>query len=158
MIGLDNAGKSTILYKLKVNEVVSTLPTIGFNCEAVDYKGLCFNMWDVGGQDKIRVLWKHYYQNSDAIIYVVDSVDNTRFSLASEELFKTLSEEELVGVPVLVFANKQDISQAENPNNIVKEMELGNIKGHKWLLQGCSATTGQGLADGLDWLAKELNK
>jgi GTPase SAR1 family protein len=73
MVGLDAAGKTTILYQLKMGETVKTIPTIGFNVETLDYKGLNFTVWDVGGQDKIRVLWKHYYQNTDGLIFVVDS-------------------------------------------------------------------------------------
>ena len=61
MVGLDAAGKTTILYKLKLGEVVTTIPTIGFNVETVEYKNISFTVWDVGGQDKIRNLWRHYY-------------------------------------------------------------------------------------------------
>jgi len=64
MVGLDAAGKTTILYKLKLGEVVTTIPTIGFNVETVEYKNISFTVWDVGGQDKIRPLWRHYYQNT----------------------------------------------------------------------------------------------
>ncbi len=58
------AGKTTILYKLKLGEVVTTIPTIGFNVETVQYKKIEFTVWDVGGQDKIRPLWRHYFQNT----------------------------------------------------------------------------------------------
>lgn len=75
MLGLDGAGKTTILFKLKIGEVVSSIPTIGFNVETVEYKNIKFTVWDVGGQDSIRAMWKHYYQNADALIYVVDSSD-----------------------------------------------------------------------------------
>ena len=68
MMGLDNAGKTTILYKSKLGEVVSTIPTIGFNVETVEYKNICFTVWDVGGQDKIRPLSTHYYHNMQAVI------------------------------------------------------------------------------------------
>ena len=61
MLGLDAAGKTTILYKLKLGEVVSSVPTIGFNVETLEYKKIKFTVWDVGGQDKIRLLWRHYY-------------------------------------------------------------------------------------------------
>ena len=62
MIGLDAAGKTTILYKLKLGEIVTTIPTIGFNVETLEYKNLKFTVFDVGGQDKIRPLWRHYYE------------------------------------------------------------------------------------------------
>jgi hypothetical protein len=78
MVGLDAAGKTTILYKLKLGEIVTTIPTIGFNVETVEYKNINFTVWDVGGQDKIRPLWRHYYQNTQGIIFVVDSNDRDR--------------------------------------------------------------------------------
>src|SRR5215217_5497955 len=92
MVGLDAAGKTTILYKLKLGEVVTTIPTIGFNVETVDYKNISFTVWDVGGQDKIRLLWRHYYQNTQGLIFVVDSNDRDRIDDAREELHKMLSE------------------------------------------------------------------
>merc|ERR1712188_235269 len=92
MVGLDAAGKTTILYKLKLGEIVTTIPTIGFNVEIVEYKNISFTVWDVGGQDKIRRLWRYYYQGTNAIIFVVDSCDRDRMEEAREELAKMLNE------------------------------------------------------------------
>merc|ERR1712124_46382 len=78
MVGLDAAGKTTVLYKLKLGEVLTTIPTIGFNVETVEYKNIKFTVWDVGGQDKIRKLWRHYYQGTEGLIFVVDSSDRDR--------------------------------------------------------------------------------
>uniref|UniRef100_A0A668TB44 Uncharacterized protein n=1 Tax=Oreochromis aureus TaxID=47969 RepID=A0A668TB44_OREAU len=78
MVGLDAAGKTTILYKLKLGEIVTTIPTIGFNVETVEFKNISFTVWDVGGQDKIRPLWRHYFQNTQGLIFVVDSNDRER--------------------------------------------------------------------------------
>ena len=64
MLSLDASGKTTILYQLKMGEI-KTIPTIGFNVKTLDYKGLNLTVWDVGGQDKISDLLKHYYQNTD---------------------------------------------------------------------------------------------
>ncbi|KAK1875334.1 ADP-ribosylation factor 4 [Dissostichus eleginoides] len=88
MVGLDAAGKTTILYKLKLGEIVTTIPTIGFNVETVEYKNICFTVWDVGGQDKIRPLWRHYFQNTQGLIFVVDSNDRERVAESAEELSK----------------------------------------------------------------------
>mmetsp|Transcript_21655 Transcript_21655/g.37172 ORF Transcript_21655/g.37172 Transcript_21655/m.37172 type:complete len:167 (-) Transcript_21655:892-1392(-) len=107
MVGLDAAGKTTILYKLKLGEVVTTIPTIGFNVETVDYKNISFTVWDVGGQDKIRPLWRHYYQNTQGLIFVVDSNDRDRIDAARDELHRMLGEDELREAVLLVFANKQ---------------------------------------------------
>merc|ERR1712166_203666 len=106
MVGLDAAGKTTILYKLKLGEVVNTIPTIGFNVETVEYKNIVFNVWDVGGQDKLRALWRHYYLGTEGLIYVVDSSDRDRIEEAREQLHKMLGEDELKDAVLLVFANK----------------------------------------------------
>merc|ERR1711892_1638929 len=95
MVGLDAAGKTTILYKLKLGEIVTTIPTIGFNVETVEYKNISFTAWDVGGQDKIRPLWRHYYQNTQGLIFVVDSSDRERIQESHDELHKMLNEDEL---------------------------------------------------------------
>eukprot|EP00662_Eupelagonemidae_sp_cell21_P044270 gene44270-1976_t len=78
MVGLDAAGKTTILYKMKLGESVMTIPTIGFNVETVEYRNFKFTMWDVGGQDKIRKLWRHYFENTNGVIFVVDCNDRER--------------------------------------------------------------------------------
>ena len=127
MVGLDAAGKTTILYQLKMGETVKTIPTIGFNVETLDYKGLNFTVWDVGGQYKIRVLWKHYYQNTDALIFVVDSNDRSRIDgddSAREELQKMLAEEELKDCAVLVLANKQDLNGAMTPGEVTEKLGM----------------------------------
>ena len=158
MVGLDAAGKTTILYQLKMGETVKTIPTIGFNVETLDYKGLNFTVWDVGGQDKIRVLWKHYYQNTDGLIFVVDSNDRDRVEDAAEELKKMLAEEELKDAVVLVMANKQDLKEAMTPTEVSEKLGIGNLKNRNWLVQGTSATSGQGLKEGLEWMASILLK
>ena len=156
MVGLDAAGKTTILYQIKIGEIVKTIPTIGFNVESIKYKGLNLTVWDVGGQDKIRILWKHYFQNTDGIIFVVDSNDTERIADAAEELNKMINDEELKDCIVLIMANKQDINGAMSPNEVTEKLGLGQIKGRQWLVQGTSAATGQGIKEGLDWIASIL--
>ncbi|KAH8852237.1 ADP-ribosylation factor 1 [Schistosoma japonicum] len=107
MVGLDAAGKTTILYKLKLGEVVTTIPTIGFNVETLQYKNINLTVWDVGGQDKIRPLWRHYFQNTQGLIFVVDSNDSERIGEAADELHRMLREDELRDAVLLVLANKQ---------------------------------------------------
>jgi len=160
LVGLDAAGKTTILYKLKLGELVTTIPTIGFNVETVTYKNLKFTIWDVGGQDKIRPLWRHYYQNTDAIIFVVDSNDKDRIDgyqgSASEELHKMLREDELRDAALLVLANKQDLPNAMSVAEVTDKLGLHQMRSRKWFIQGCCAKTGDGLYEGLDWLAKTV--
>ena len=124
MVGLDAAGKTTILYKLKLGEVVTTIPTIGFNVETVEYKNISFTVWDVGGQDKIRPLWRHYYQNTQGLIFVVDSNDRERVEAAKDELHRMLSEAELSDSVVLVFANKQDLPNAFSAAELTDRLGL----------------------------------
>lgn len=156
MLGLDAAGKTTILYKLKLGEVVSTIPTLGFNVEMVQYRNINFTVWDVGGQDRIRTLWRHYFQSTEGLIFVVDCNDPTRFDEARTELNKLLSEPELRDAEVLIFANKQDLPQAVPTNILVERLGLGGVN-HKWYIQSCCATTGEGLYEGLDWLAGRMS-
>ena len=109
MVGLDAAGKTTILYKLKLGEIVTTIPTIGFNVETVEYRNISFTVWDVGGQEKLRPLWRHYFNNTDGLIFVVDSLDRERMQRAAAE-FKDIVQDPLMrNSAILVFANKQDL-------------------------------------------------
>jgi len=156
MVGLDAAGKTTILYKLKLGEIVTTIPTIGFNVETVEYRNISFTVWDVGGQDKIRPLWRHYYQNTQGLIYVVDSSDAERVSEAQEELHKMLQEDELRDAIVLVFANKQDLPNALSVTELTSKLGLNQLR-RKWYVQAACATQGTGLYEGLDWLSNELS-
>ena len=158
MVGLDGAGKTTVLYKLKLGDTVKTIPTIGFNVETVEFKGIKFTIWDVNGQEHLRVLWKHYYKEVDGIVFVVDSADKDRIEEAADELNKMLNEEELKESIVLIMANKQDIPNALTPQEMVEKLHLQELKIKKWNVQGTSAITGQGLKEGLDWLAECLLK
>ena len=180
MVGLDAAGKTTILYKLKLGENVTTIPTIGFNVETVEYKNINFTVWDVGGQDKIRPLWRHYYMNTQALIYVVDCNDRDRIAEARDELHRMLNEDELRDAVLLVFANKQarfcdklvfvlltcakicgllqDLPNAMNAADITDKLGLHSLRQRNWYIQATCAVSGEGLYEGLDWLSTQLSK
>merc|ERR1712076_130124 len=157
MVGLDAAGKTTVLYKLKLGEVITTIPTIGFNVETVEYKNLNFTVWDVGGQDQIRKLWRYYYQGTNGLIYVVDSNDRDRIEDAREELAKMLIEDEMRDAVVLVFANKQDLPHSMAAAEVTEKLGLHNLRHRQWYIQSACATTGDGLYEGLDWLSRALS-
>eukprot|EP01113_Clastostelium_recurvatum_P004672 TRINITY_DN1205_c0_g1_i1.p1 TRINITY_DN1205_c0_g1~~TRINITY_DN1205_c0_g1_i1.p1 ORF type:complete len:182 (-),score=46.98 TRINITY_DN1205_c0_g1_i1:128-673(-) len=157
MVGLDAAGKTTILYKLKLGEIVTTIPTIGFNVETVEYKNINFTVWDVGGQDKIRPLWRHYFQNTQGLIFVVDSNDRERINEANEELQKMLNEDELREAVLLVFCNKQDLPNAMSVAEVTDKLGLHSLRNRKWYIQSTCATSGDGLYEGLDWLSNTLS-
>ncbi|XP_036104616.1 ADP-ribosylation factor 1-like [Molossus molossus] len=154
MVGLDHAGKTTILYQLKLGETVSTIPTIGFNVETLQYKNISFTVWDVNGQDKIRPLWRNHCPNGKALIFVVDSSDQERVPEAGEEIMRMMTE--FSEAFLLVFANKQDLPNAMNTDEITDKLGLHSLQHRNWYLQASCATTGAGLYEGLEWLANQL--
>ncbi|XP_061181638.1 uncharacterized protein LOC133190171 [Saccostrea echinata] len=162
MLGLDSAGKTTILYKIKLNENVCTIPTIGFNVETVSpVKGVSFTVWDVGGQGKIRSLWNYYYQGTEGLVYVVDSNDRERMNESREELFRILQTDEMRGVPVMVIANKQDLPNVLSTAEVAERMCLHKLTSRKWFIQSACATTGEGIYDSMQELStmvKEYKK
>ena len=158
LLGLDAAGKTTILYKLKLGDLITTIPTIGFNVETVEFRNLKFTMWDVGGQDKLRPLWKHYFEGSDGIIFVVDSNDRDRINTAKDELRKLLADEYLQDATLLVYANKQDLPRAMTTAEITKALDLPSLRLREWYIQGSCAASGEGIYEGLDWLATAMKK
>uniref|UniRef100_A0A670J7K4 ADP-ribosylation factor-like protein 14 n=1 Tax=Podarcis muralis TaxID=64176 RepID=A0A670J7K4_PODMU len=158
LLGLDAAGKTTLLYKLKLNETVTTIPTIGFNVETIQpINNVSFTMWDVGGQDRIRVLWRHYHPNSDGLVFVVDSADSTRFEEAKSELEALLETKDLQDVPVVLLANKQDLPGAWAPLEVAEKMGLRKLRGHRWHVQGCCAVNGDGIPEAM-WKLSEMVK
>eukprot|EP00090_Calanus_glacialis_P004367 TRINITY_DN13247_c0_g1_i1.p1 TRINITY_DN13247_c0_g1~~TRINITY_DN13247_c0_g1_i1.p1 ORF type:complete len:182 (-),score=60.54 TRINITY_DN13247_c0_g1_i1:26-571(-) len=156
MVGLDAAGKTTILYKLKLGEIVTTIPTIGFNVETVEYKNISFTVWDVGGQTKIRPLWQHYFENTDAVIFVVDSSDKERLEEAREELDRILLDDRLRNTSLLVFSNKSDKPQSVTTTEVTDKLCLHKHRGREWFIQSTCAVTGEGIVDGLEWLANNI--
>ncbi|KAI6182236.1 hypothetical protein M3Y97_00358500 [Aphelenchoides bicaudatus] len=158
ILGLDGAGKTTILYRLHVGEVVTTVPTIGFNVEQVTYKNLKFQVWDLGGQSSIRPYWRCYYLNTDAIIYVVDSADKDRIGISKQELVSMLEEEELKEAILMVIANKQDINGCLSVAEIHKALGLDALRNRSFQIFRASATKGEGLDEAMEWLAGELQK
>ncbi|KAJ2454914.1 hypothetical protein EV183_001175 [Coemansia sp. RSA 2336] len=143
MLGLDAAGKTTILYKLKLNQSVTTIPTVGFNVETVTYKNVKFNVWDVGGQDKIRPLWRHYYTGTQALIFVVDSADRDRIDEARTELHRIVSDREMKDCLLLVFANKQDLPSAMTPAEVTEKLGLHRMRDRQWYVHPSCANTGE---------------
>ncbi|SJK97412.1 probable ADP-ribosylation factor 6 [Armillaria ostoyae] len=176
MLGLDAAGKTTILYKLKLNQSVTTIPTgalaiiflpgddvpsplnLGFNVETVTYKNVKFNVWDVGGQDKIRPLWRHYYTGTQGLVFVVDSQDRERIDEAKQELHRILSDREMKECLLLVFANKQDLPGAMSPAEVTEKLGLHRMRDRSWYVHPSCATTGEGLFEGLQWLSQNVKK
>uniref|UniRef100_A0A8B9NUJ0 ADP ribosylation factor like GTPase 5C n=1 Tax=Apteryx owenii TaxID=8824 RepID=A0A8B9NUJ0_APTOW len=156
IVGLDNAGKTTILYQFLTREVVHTSPTIGSNVEEVVLRKTHFLMWDIGGQETLRSAWNSYYCNTEFVILVIDSSDRERLQVTREELYKMLAHEDLQRAAVLILANKQDVKDSMTTSEISQVLMLGSIKDHPWHIQGCCALTGEGLPAGLAWLQSRV--
>lgn len=156
ILGLDGAGKTTILYRLQVGEVVTTIPTIGFNVEQVTYKNLKFQVWDLGGQTSIRPYWRCYYSSTDAVIYVVDSSDKERIGISKQELVAMLEEDELKKAVLVVLANKQDLETALSVAQVHQALGLDLLKNRTFQIFKTSAVKGEGLDEAMEWLSNTL--
>eukprot|EP00884_Botryococcus_braunii_P016534 jgi/Botrbrau1/3564/Bobra.0078s0021.1 len=156
MVGLDNAGKTSILYQLHLGQAVVTQPTVGCNVEQIQHNNLTFEVWDLGGQANLRPSWATYYKHTDAVIVVVDSTDRARMNIAKNELFSLLDHEHLQSAAILVFANKQDLKDAMAVGDLTQTLNLHSIKKHDWHIQACCALTGEGLVDGLEWISQRV--
>lgn len=156
IIGLNNAGKTTILYKLHLGQVILTQPTIGSNVEEVQHDNISFQCWDLGGQESLRANWAAYFEETDAIVFVVDSTDVENLVLAKMELFNTVLAEDLRCACLLVLANKQDVQGCRTPAEIAQDLSLHTIRTHEWQIQSCCALTGEGLQEGLSWIAARV--
>jgi small GTP-binding protein len=168
VLGLDGAGKTTMIYKLaapqstgsllsaQAAEVVTTIPTIGFNVETVEIANTSLTCWDVGGCDKIRPLWRHFTKDANALVFVVDSSDHERIEAALDELVLFLTDETLVSVPLLVFANKQDLHRAYSLPKLVEELKLPGVTDRKWAVFPSVMSVGLGVREGFQWLRAVL--
>lgn len=152
IVGLDNAGKTTILYQFLMNEVVHTSPTIGSNVEEIVCKNVRFFMWDIGGQESLRSSWQTYYANTHFVLLVIDSTDRERLAMSHQELNLMLDHDDLKKSNILVLANKQDVRGCMTAAEISKTLKLHDIKDHNWHIQSCCALTGEGLNAGLQWM------
>uniref|UniRef100_H0XP11 ADP-ribosylation factor-like protein 11 n=2 Tax=Otolemur garnettii TaxID=30611 RepID=H0XP11_OTOGA len=157
MLGLDSAGKTTLLYKLKGHLLVETLPTIGFNVEPLEAPGhVLLTFWDVGGQTQLRASWKDYLEGADILVYVLDSTDEARLPEAVAELMEVLSDPHMAGVPFLVLANKQEAPNALPLLELRHKLGLHWFQDRRWELRACSALTGEGLPEALQSLRSLL--
>lgn len=157
MLGLDSAGKTTILYKLKLGLTLETIPTMGFVYEKIQHKKFVLNVWDVAGQDTLRPLWRQYFQGTKAVIFVIDSSDEARLDLAKQELHGILNDETIQDAIVLIVANKIDLGVL-NKDQVEAAMDLGRFHYRNIQSFGVVGITGEGLPEMMEWLGKNLNK
>lgn len=150
MLGLEGAGKTTILYKLKSDQFVDAIPTVNFNVETITFKHAKLCIWDLS----VRPLYRHYYAGAKGVVFVIDSSNRERLEEARQELDRIAIDRELSNVPILILANKQDVPNVMKPEEIQQRLELlhGPVGKHKWTVQPSSAITGEGIPDGISWL------
>jgi len=157
ILGLDNAGKTVILYCLKLGEPMDyTIPTLGFNVEQVEYKGLTINAWDLGGQTTYRTLWHSYYESANAVVYIIDSADRQRFEESRKELEALMRHPDLSSKPFLIFANKQDLPNAADKQEIINIFKLESFNTQTWTVVPCCAKSNSKIMQGFEWLAQHV--
>ncbi|KAH9872491.1 hypothetical protein IAQ61_005327 [Plenodomus lingam] len=155
MLGLDNAGKTTIVKQIMNEDVNTVSPTLGFIIKTIEYDGYKLNIWDVGGQKTLRTYWKNYFEKTDTLIWVVDATDRERIEDCRQELAGLLQEERLSGASLLVFKNKSDVPGAMTEDEVREALRLQAITTHKWHIMPCSAITGMNLRQGLEWVVQD---
>ncbi|OHS97321.1 small GTP-binding protein [Tritrichomonas foetus] len=157
IIGLDNAGKTTALYRLLEGVVVNTQPTVGSNVETIERENVRLQCWDLAGQTAFRQGWTTFFNGTDAILFVVDSSDRARIGEARNELFRVLADESTAKCCILVLANKQDVPNCLSLNDVMESLQLSEIKDHEWSILPACSLTGQGLGEAVDWLVMHLD-
>jgi ADP-ribosylation factor-like protein 2 len=179
VVGLDNAGKTTIVKKISGESIDEIAPTLGFNISTLALNGFQLNVWDVGGQKTLRTFWRNYFEKTDVLVWVVDSTDLKRLRDCKVELMDILKEEKLAGASLLVFANKQDVigamtaeeiataldltntcSSSDNNINSDNSSSVGSISGmtkkRRWRVQRCSAVSGEGVLSGFEFITSDV--
>jgi len=161
ILGLDNAGKTTILRKFCGESIDKIEPTLGFNIKTLFHLGYILNVWDVGGQRTIRSYWRNYFEKTDGLVWVIDSTDRTRLeTVCKEELMALIQQEKLAGSSLLIFANKKDLSSALSADEIAQSLGLysdDRYSKRHWTIVSCSAVTGVGLELGMDWIVNDIS-
>jgi ADP-ribosylation factor-like protein 2 len=179
ILGLDNAGKTSIVKRYCGQPIEEVEPTLGFSIQTLEYTihdgeieagdsdnknesnntTYHLHLWDIGGQSSIRAYWRNYFEQTDGLIWVVDSTDPHRLDLVKQELLSLLQQERLAGATLLVLANKQDLTAATSPTDIATLLELNQriqYQNRHWAIYGCSAITGDGLEQAMNWLVDDI--
>lgn len=157
LLGLDNAGKTTLLYRLKDGRVNTFIPTQRANIEKFEYGGVSFKAFDLGGHEAVRRLWGDFAEDVDAVIFVVDSADAGRIGEAREELHRILGEDGLQDTPVMVLGNKADIPTALPHDALFGKLGIEALRRRgETRLFVCSMVLGTGFEDAMKWVAAQL--
>uniref|UniRef100_A0A7S2V202 ADP-ribosylation factor-like protein 6 n=1 Tax=Fibrocapsa japonica TaxID=94617 RepID=A0A7S2V202_9STRA len=161
IVGLDNSGKTTLINHIKPKKATTfeVTPTVGFQVEEFSKNNLNFTIFDMSGQARYRSLWEHYYRDVQAIMFVLDSTDRIRLCVAKDELETMMAHEDVssTNIPILFFANKMDLPGAMTPLDCMQELELENVGDKPWHITASNALTGEGVDEGITWLADHLS-
>lgn len=157
MLGLDCAGKTTMLHWMRHGEVMSTIPTIGFNVETVQFRNMNFNVLDIGSQSsKSRLLLRPYFERAQGLIFVVDSTDCLRLEKAKVQLAQIFAEKSMRSTALLILANKQDLPGPMTKDEVTEKLGLHHFQRTRWVVKPVCAVDGSGLSDALQWLSTEV--
>ena len=167
-LGLDNAGKTTLLHMLKENRVQAHVPTLHPNTGELIIGNIKIKTFDLGGHETARRLWQDYFTTVDGVVYLVDAVDRGRFPEAKRELDALLTSDELQDVPFLVLGNKIVMPTAASEEELKYALGLmdtyGKDKGpdanstvRPIELYMCSVVRRMGYSDGFKWMSQFLS-
>lgn len=162
LLGLDNAGKSTLVARALGRDLQEVHPTFGFQIETLQHGGLTLNVWDVGGQQSLRPYWHNYFEKTDLLMWVVDATALERLPACARELHAVLgAQDRLTGAGLLVWINKIDaVPAAERTARVAaieRALDLPALQAHHVCRAVvCSAYTGEGVQEGLDYAAAEI--
>lgn len=159
MLGLDNAGKTTVIKRFCNKDITTISPTLGFQICPLQFRDFTINFWDIGGQQTLRSYWRNYFEATDGIVWVVDSNDAGRLETCAKELHALLGEERLSGASLLIFLNKVDIPTALKEEEIGRILDVESIRAQRRHVQlvRCSAVTGDGLLEGISWIMRDIS-
>ncbi|KAK2812305.1 hypothetical protein FQN49_008380 [Arthroderma sp. PD_2] len=159
MVGLQNAGKSSLLRVLAGGEfTVDSIPTIGFNTKRVQKGHVTLKCWDLGGQPRFRPMWERYCRGVNAIVYIVDAADRQSLPASTDELHDLVSKPTLEGIPLLVLGNKSDLAGVLTVDELIEAMELKSITKREVSCYGISAKEETNLDAVLRWLIARSNR
>jgi len=165
ILGIDKAGKTTLLEKLKTMYSDSEglppdriVPTVGLNIGRAEALKSKLVFWDLGGQIGLRTIWEKYYEEAHAVIYVVDAACQSRFEDTKSALEKVLRHEDLQGAPILIYANKQDLPGAVSAEDLARYLDLKELNERPYMFQAISAYDGLGIKDGINWLVDAMER
>lgn len=165
ILGVDKAGKTTLLEKLKSTYLKGeglppdrVVPTVGLNIGRIEDANAKLVFWDLGGQVGLRTIWEKYYEEAHAILYVIDAAAASTFDDSKFALEKVIRHEHLKGAPLLIVANKQDLPGAINDEELAKFLHLKELDERPYTFQAVSAYDGRGIRSGINWLVEQMEK